>query len=187
DLRARETKQVQFLDQESVKYERIYRYAVSDSLAEGTEPVDVIFRVLNKTESGLGKPLPAGSVSVFEPGPDGSFLFAGQAAIEDMAVGLPVEVATGRTAEVRVAPRRVQSKESGGGNDKTVTDTWEVTIANNKSVAVAFELVQDLYSGRAEIVTESLSHGTKAGRAIWNPTLAAGQRLVVRYVIRHPD
>jgi hypothetical protein len=187
DLHAQQTKQVQFLDQGDVRYERIYRYAVEEPLAEGSEPADVIFRVQNKTESGLGKPLPAGSVSVFEPGPDGSPVFAGQASIQDMAVGLPVEVETGRAMDVRIAPRRVQSETSGEGNDKTVTETWEITVANNKSMPIAFELVQDLNGGQAEIVTESLSHGTKAGRAIWSPTLAAGQRLVVRYVIRHPE
>jgi hypothetical protein len=187
DLHAQQTKQIQFLDQDDVRFERIYRYAVEEPLADGTEPAEVIFRMLNKAESGLGKPLPAGSVSVFEPGPDGSPVFAGQNTIEDMAVGLPVEVETGHAMDVRVTPRRVQSETSGEGNDKSVTEAWEITIANDKSTPVAFELTQHLYGGQAAILSESLSHGTKAGQAVWSPTLAAGQQLVVRYVIRHPE
>lgn len=186
---AQQTKQVQFLDQEDVPFERLYRYDVADDARESDvdAPATVLLRLQNRADAGLGKPLPAGGVSVFEQGTDGLSVFVGQNAIRDMAVGLPVEVETGRAPDVRARPRLIKSETFGKREDRKVKEEWEIAIMNGKPVPITFELRHDLYRGRAEIGAESLGHTSVSGRAVWTATLAPGERTTVRYVITRPD
>jgi hypothetical protein len=120
DLAARQTKQVRFLEQDGVTIERFYRLDVSDigypfvlggSLelrvddSDGSEiveaPPGIILRIENTTRAGLGEPLPAGAVRVFEAHGAG-LVFVGQSGIEDRPVGAEIELEMGRALDILV-------------------------------------------------------------------------------------
>ncbi len=185
---AQQTKQVQFLDQSAIPFQRVYRYSIETyEVPENLHPrASVILRLQNRADTGLGKPLPAGNVSVFEPGPDGTAVFSGQNSIRDIAIGLPVEVEIGLALDVRVASRLAESATEGSGAGKKVKDSWEVVLENDKKIPIAFEFRQSLYGSQAEIVSESAPHEVQSGRAVWTIPLAAGQRLVLRYDVLRP-
>jgi hypothetical protein len=183
---AQQTKQIQFLDQSDVAFSKLYRYDVDTARREAatSDPAQVVLRLHNTTDAGLGKPLPAGSVTVFEPAPDSSLVFTGENAIADMSVGLPVEIETGRAADVRALARLAQSEASGSGGNKRRDDSWEVTLVNDKSVRVSFELRQRISGVGTEILASSDQHSERAGYAVWDVPLAPGARAVVTYTIR---
>jgi hypothetical protein len=185
---AQQTKQIQFLDQSGVPFERIYRYSIDGAPNPEALPktANVILRLQNRADKGLGKPLPAGDVSVFAPGSNGSFVFAGQHSVDDISVGLPVEVEIGRSMDVRIVPRLADSTTTGSGRRRKAKDSWEVTIENDKKVPIAFELRQDIYGGEAQIVSETKSHKDVSGRAVWSIPLTPGERTMLRYTIEHP-
>jgi hypothetical protein len=187
-LAAQETKQIQFLDQPNVSFEHIYRYDVEDDSDDNgkSAPANVIFAFHNSAEAGLGEPLPAGFVSFFETRSDGTSVFLGQHSISDKAVGLPVEVETGRALDVQVSPRLVRNETTGHKGTKEENDDWEVAIENDKAVPITFELRQGLYDGAGKISTETQSHTAQSGMAIWRLPLGVGERIVVRYTIEHP-
>ena len=65
DMPARETKQVQFLDQADVPFERVYFHRIDqDRYQQGSDGATLTLRLHNVTESGLGKALPAGNFAV---------------------------------------------------------------------------------------------------------------------------
>jgi hypothetical protein len=185
---AQQTKQIQFLDQRAVHFERVYRYDVNGySTQPDMEPrVSIVYKLRNRSEFGLGKPLPAGGVSVFDSGPEDVPVFAGRNRIGDMAVGLPVEVETGGARDVRVEPHLIESLTSGKSNARTATDLWEITVENDKPFSIAFELRQELYGGEATIMTESMPSIAEYGSAIWRLALVSGERSIISYRIMHP-
>lgn len=81
-------KQVAFLDRKSVPVETFYQAHVRGD-SEGD--VKLMLRVFNRKERGLGMPLPAGRVSIFQPG-GGRPLLLGESSLEDKAIGEKVEI-----------------------------------------------------------------------------------------------
>jgi hypothetical protein len=186
---AQQTKQIQFLDRPDVAFKRIYGYILNSARDAnvGMAAASVVLRLQNTADSGLGKPIPAGNVSVFERGPDNNLIFAGQDTIGDTSVGMPMEIETGRTMDVRVRPLLLESKLSGDAAERRFRDTWEITLENDKAVPIHFEFRQGLYEGQGMISSESPAYRTQYGYAIWDLDLAPGARTTVHYVVTHPD
>ncbi|HKE95639.1 MAG TPA: hypothetical protein VKB34_15095, partial [Povalibacter sp.] len=107
---ARQSKQVAMLHQENVRFDRVYTYRVGeDTLDDGGDPEAdrprVELRMKNAKDTGLGKPLPSGVMSVMETTDAGQSVLAGQDAMDDIPVGSPVEIELGRAMDVWVQPR----------------------------------------------------------------------------------
>jgi len=183
---AHQTKQVQFLDQHSVPFERIYTYVVgAHGDANQDEPATAVLRLQNTNVGGLGEPLPAGAVSVMENSPSGTAVLAGQDRVRDISVGLPLEIATGRAMDVRVE-RRITDKQSiGRDKDKRTRTTFEVEIENDKSVPVQFEFAHPLVDG-LQVIAEDLPHTVKPDGLIWSFALKPGERDALHYTIEQP-
>lgn len=182
---ARETKQVQFLDQRDVQFERVYAYYVDESEREVSAPADAFLRLQNKKAEGLGLPLPGGTVSVEEQGPTGPLL-AGQANFTDKSEGLPVEIDFTDAINVRVRQRITEHRTIGSGKLKVSQDDFEIAVENDKPVAIAFELGQPLYETGMRVVAEDAAHTIEPGGAFWHFTLKPGEVRLVHYTIESP-
>jgi hypothetical protein len=187
-LSAMQTKQVQFLDRPGVAFDKVYRYAVdpwSGPPEAHLDGADILLRLKNKAETGLGKPLPAGTVSVMEPA-RGGLVFAGQDAIRDTAVGLPVEIQTGHALDVTVTHRVTLTDIADSGAGKHTLATVEATVENDKPIPVQFELQQSLDLEGSRIASESREHTLARGSAVWSITLKPGERVTVDYTLELP-
>ncbi len=177
---ARQTKQVRFLDQPSVTYERIYQVQAYDR--GNPEPIapTLLLRARNDQRSGLGLALPGGGVSLIETS-NGRPLFAGQARFEDKAVGLPVELAIGDAMGVtaRIATR----PETHQGSRRR--QAFEVTARNDKTEPVQIEIVPYGWDQRGfRILNPSRrSRIGDAGYPVWTLTVAPGRSETLRYTI----
>jgi hypothetical protein len=178
DLWARRTKQVQFLDQAEVPFERLYTFDAGNDTGEGGEAATTVLRLKNTPEGGLGKPLPAGSVAVYAGGENP--LLLGGDKVRDTSVGLPFEIQTGRAMAVRVVARETENKVSGSKNRRIYRSSREIDIANGKREAIVFELRQPL-SEDVRIVSESESHSVKPEGAVWLLNLGPGEMRQLRY------
>ena len=185
---ARQTKQVQFLDRRAVKFDRVYIAEISpdpSGKTDGTWPAGVEYRIENREETGLGKPLPGGTVSVVESAPGGAPVFVGEMSVGDTPTGSTVYADTGGALDVTVSPHVVASHATGSGDSKQVRDTLEIGIENGKDVPIKFEFYQDLRSAGARIVSEDRSHVMDRGTAMWRLDIAAGERVVLRYDVEY--
>jgi hypothetical protein len=186
-LAAQQTKQVQFLDQRAIPFEKLYTDALSgtdfDEARSDIVAATVTLHFENNRAAGLGKPLPAGAVSVQAPDGDGDPVFLGQNGILDTPENLPVEITAGRAMDVEIAHSIAKSETIGEKDKRRVRTTIDVAISNGKPVPIAFEFSHGLYNDWAHIVSESAPHTMKKNRPMWRFTIAAGGHVTLEYTV----
>lgn len=188
-LAARQTKQVAFLDQKGVAFQRLYVASIDpgedyDGDAQEQEAAKVVLRLDNKSGEGLGKPLPSGALAVMETA-GGRPAFAGEQALRDVPVGQPFDLAIGEAMDVQVRPRLVT--EQARGKDR-VRRTYTVDLSSAKTAPIVFELRMQTrdYEG-FKIVSEPGRHDVRDGDLAWRFNLAPGSRKTVQYVVEYDD
>ncbi len=130
---AQAQKQVAMLVQPNAAFERVY---VLDLTGSGP-PTRVVqsapfeLRSRNVVMSGLGVPLPAGMVALFARGARRD-LYAGEAPIDDLAVGERVALRFGDSPDVSWTRTRIADA---GGREQ-----WRVDVSNARDVPVRMEV-----------------------------------------------
>ena len=183
---ARQTKQIQFLYRPDVTFERVYRYSVYGAKPDLNERAEVVLRLRNREQDGLGKPLPAGGVSVFETSSDGSPVFVGHDSVNDIATDLPFEIDTGRAMDVPVETRVSDSTTSGSGRTRKLKQEIEVTVVNKKAVGIVFELRQSGFTAM-RLDSDDAQFTLESGYAVCHVSLAPGDRRTIRYRMQWSD
>jgi len=98
-------KQVAMIDRKGVAFERIYTGYFNGSLTGPafslpSQSAGLVLRTENREGKGLGLPLPAGGVAVFEAA-GGAAMLVGESALKDRAIGDEVEFFAGASPDVR--------------------------------------------------------------------------------------
>jgi hypothetical protein len=190
-LAARQTKQVAFLDQKGVAFQRLYvskfypgeDYDGRDGDPEEYETTQVVLRLDNKPGEGLGKPLPSGALAVMETA-GGRPAFAGEQALRDVPVGQPFDLAIGEAMDVQIRPRLVADQDR--GKDR-VRRTYEIDLSSAKTAPIVVELRMPTDRQGLKIVSEPGRHDLRDGAMAWRFTLPANARKTVRYVVEYDD
>jgi hypothetical protein len=189
---ARQTKQVLFLDQPSVKFDTVYSYTVEPSDASldtpvvdpAPRPAAIVLRLRNTAADGLGRPLPAGQVQVRQSQAiaGGQELLVGEPALDrDVPIGEPFELRLGQASDVTLTERLTGAQLRPGGR---VRQTFEVRAANAKAAPVIVEIRHDRAGASGFAVTEeSAPHGDKAGDPLWRVTLSPGGDQTLTYTV----
>jgi hypothetical protein len=123
----------------------------------------------NRTQDGLGLPLPSGKLLLFSSGSERPMLI-GQGSIADKAVGEEVEVTLAPAPGV--AARLVKTGARGGGS-------YALTVTSDRDRPI-------LYEARFAQSIRGRGLRMKDGRQIWSATLPAGGRAVFRFRIAKP-
>jgi hypothetical protein len=183
EVAAHQTKQVAFLDLKAVPFSRVYVYRVEGGTGpDETAAPSVRLRLKNRPEAGLGKPLPSGAVSVMETAA-GAPALAGEHAIEDTPVGLPLELDLGRAMDVPVKARAMEQTRRG----HVVTTAIVVDIENDKPGPIVFEHRQPTEGEDFRLLTASARSALDRGDRVWTLRLAPGQHAQLRYTISRRD
>lgn len=184
DVNARQTKQVRFLEQSSVRFTRLYRHQID--ARDDEEPVApaLLLRLKNDKRDCLGVPLPGGGVSLIER-QAGHGLLTGQARFNDRGIGLPVELEFGRAMDLTVEHSLEDERRINGRERVTVA----VVVSNDKPETVDIELSPAEAGARGFRVVSSdiRSVITDAGIPGWRLRVPAGQSRTLRYTIEWDD
>ena len=184
DVNARQTKQVQFLEQADVHFTRSYAVEVYEGNDDDPHQPFLMLRLRNDTSAGLGLPLPGGGVSLFET-QAGRTLFTGQAKFDDKGVGLPVEIIFGEAMDLSVEQETGAEVRSGLITRVPMT----VTIRNDKPQPIEIEVRpgESTYRG-FRILTSSARHViTEGGYPAWRLRVPAGGVTTLTYTIEYED
>lgn len=166
---AKGQKQVAMIVQPDVRYERVYIANTSD-YADGSAPLSYILRSRNDEESGLGIPLPAGKVAVFENSPVGPLL-AGEGDLPDRAIDNDIEIVVGQSSDVRLSVTELRRSKS--------RSYWRARISNARDHPVDFEMeIAYEIAGRARGV-EMID-----GVPTWRVTVPAHDEAELDYSIK---
>ena len=181
---ARQTKQVAFLDQKGVAFQRLYMFTVdpwSDYSGDGVPAATVLLRLENKKDQGLGKALPSGALAVMETA-GGRPALAGEQAMRDVPVGQPFDLAIGRAMDVSIRPRVVAETKAGRHRTRR---TYEVDLVNAKSGPITIELRYPQHQTALKVISEPKRHDLRDGAIAWRFTLSPNGRETVRYVVEY--
>lgn len=134
----------------------------------------------NTEASGLGLPLPAGAVRVYES--EGEALrFAGEARIGHTAVGETVELELGRAFDLPVERRQTSFNRIAPDLSES---GYEVEIRNAKDRPVVVKVRENI-PGDWRILDESHPHRKEAAHlAVWEVPVPAGGVATLRYRVR---
>jgi hypothetical protein len=139
-VNAKGQKQVAMIVKPDAKFDRLYRATLNepDYIDFGESmPLSIILKTENKTENGLGLPLPSGQAMVFEDSAFGPLL-AGEAALRDRAIGEKVELLVGTASDVRMVVTQISEREYQKGYKVTITNARNEAV--NAEVEIPFDL-----------------------------------------------
>ena len=122
---AKAQKQVALLDKTNVPVKLVWQTRVFGTVAQ---PVGILIRAKNRTADGLGLPLPAGKVAVYQGG-----LLIGEGGVADKAIGEEVEIDVAQSSSViATVVRQVKGQTT-------------LTVTNANPYPVTFEAKLDGY------------------------------------------
>lgn len=179
-LAAYQTKQLFLFERKGVTLERVYRQdrqpgLVADEEPEAIQPARALLRMKNETAAGLGLSLPAGKVSVFEPG-GGTQMLVGQPELDNTAWALPVELELDPSTLVQT---RTTVRDFGDPADASVTIDIEVTNAGDRSATV--ELTERKLD--IKVVKENARHIETGETYMWRVSVPAHGKRVLSYTL----
>lgn len=182
---ARETKQINLLAADSVAVKKVYRFdglASAHGGANEIGPVNaaITLEIENGEETGLGQPLPAGIVRVYQSAQGGS-LFLGEDHIDHTPEGEKAELRLGEAFDItaRAAHTAV---------DRISRDTYEsaqeIVVENAKDEAVTVE-VAGFFPPTWKMLSESSPHEKEtASQVVWELEVPAGGSTTLTYRVR---
>jgi hypothetical protein len=177
DLRYLETTQIPMVGPARVPARRTYVY---DAARDGSH-VRVRIELGNEKSQGLGIPLPAGRVRVYESDPSGARTLVGEDAIGHTPAGEKIEILSGTAFDLvgdrtRVSHTRVS---------RNVTeDAYTISIRNRGDKPATVTVVEALY-GNWEITAKSVDYRKKNAETIeFDLPVPAGQSAAVGYTVR---
>jgi hypothetical protein len=185
-VKALQIKQLQFLDQREVPFERVYSYTVQNDYPDQSvisDTANVTIRLQNRTDRGLGMPLPAGRIAVNELNESSDPILLGEGQVGNIAVGLPVEFQTGNAMGVYVEQRVLDSRKLGEGQDGHTVNSFEVDVENQKPVAIDFELQHGYGGAGFHLIAEDRPHQTVPYGLTWNFHLKPGENVRLHFTV----
>jgi hypothetical protein len=142
--------------------------------------VQVALSFQNTEQGGLGAPLPAGAMRLYEPDRHGMLRYAGAATIENTPKDQKVNVALSRAFDVFTEGRIVKSQRI---DKRTTRREVELLLHNEKPSAIDLRVVQS-FDGLWKVAEESHKHMKLHASAVqWKVTVPAGGKVPLRYTV----
>jgi len=168
-IAAQSSKQVAMIDRRKLPFERVYTGSIF-AYGNGSRPTAIVLRTENRDTKGLGLPLPAGGLAVFQNAGANSLLVA-ESKLADRAIGDDVELGAGESSDVRYEIMALPP---------TATRAmFRVRVTNAHANDEIFELtVGD------NLVDVSATLGERKGRKIWRVTVPANGEAKLDYAFK---
>ncbi len=98
-----QTKQIAFLDEDSVEIARYFKAEVHGAQDNpNPTPLTLAYSLNNEREGGLARSLPKGTFRIFDKRANGKTVYLGESRIDNLAVDEEVELVTGRSMSVQM-------------------------------------------------------------------------------------
>jgi hypothetical protein len=185
----RETVALGLLESRAVPVKKEYRIADAPPVgsAAAGEPtplkVDVRLSFVNDKSAGLGQPLPAGVVRVYQRLPGGQNALLGEDRVAPVAAGVPVKLTLGQAFDLTAERRQTGFARP---SDRSTDSTEEIVLRNARDEAATVTVAETL-PGDWSILEESDKHEkASANVAEWRLEIPAkgSRKLVYRVLSR---
>ena len=185
----KETKQISLLEGSGVPVEKIYivngqNYYYRGQVNPGSpikDAVMVYYKFKNEAKAGLGMPLPAGNVRVYQKDSKGGILFAGEDHIGHTPKDENVSIHIGNAFDVVSERKQTDFKKI---DTHTYEMEYEITLRNHKDAPITVE-VDEPIGGDWEMLESSFKYTkTAAFAAQFQVPVAANATSVLKYRVR---
>ena len=188
-LQENETKQISLLGGTGVPVKKLYvvngqQFYYRNRQAPGSplkDQVRVFYKFRNEEAAGLGMPMPAGTVRVYQADSKGGVQFAGEDNIGHTPKDEDITLQIGTAFDI-VAERKQTDWEKIA--DSVYEMAFEITLRNHKSAPITVE-VNEPIAGDWRMLTSTHEHTkTDAFAAQFKVPVAANGEAVLRYRVR---
>ena len=169
---ARSQKQVAMLERAGVRAAFAYRQTLSANDPFEDRPASRVLVTRNRVAEGLGVPLPAGRLVLFEER-GGRPILIGEGYLTDRAVGEDVEVTLGAAPGVVSSLRRLSGKDD--------DSTWELVVSSDRPYPVPYEAE---LAADGTTITSATRLGRRDGRPLWSVEIPANGQVRLVYRVR---
>ena len=185
----KETKQISLLEGSGVPVTKLfvvngqnfYYRNVQNPGSPIKDPVMVYYKFKNEEKSGLGIPLPAGNVRVYQKDSKGGILFVGEDRIEHTPKDEFLNIKIGNAFDVVSERKQTDYKKIA---DRVYEMAYEITLRNHKETSVTVQ-VNEPIGGDWEILSSTFEpKKMDAFAAQFNVPVKANGEAVLKYRIR---
>ncbi len=188
----KETKQLSLLHASSFPVQKVYvvngqnyyyRSASTPGLAQ-RDSVMVYYKFKNEEKTGLGMPLPAGTIRVYQTDSRGGSLFSGEDNITHTPKDEFVNIHIGNAFDVVADRKQTDFKKLGSFLRDTYEMEYEITLRNHKDTPITVE-VNEPIGGDWEMLNSTFpAKKTAAFAAQFEVPVAKDGTAVLRYRVR---
>ena len=191
-LRDRQTKQVALMTAAAVPVRKDYiargggRYYRTRVGPFKRQNVGVWLEFDNAEASGLGRPLPAGTVRVYKHDAAGGAQFAGEDTIAHTPDGDTVRLRMGRAFDVTIDRRQTAYRDNRSRRETywQFETAYEIVVRNARDDAVEVKIEEPM-PGDWTVTAESLSHVKQdSATALWTVPVPAQGEVTLTYSVR---
>jgi hypothetical protein len=185
----KETKQISLLQGSGVPVEKLFvvngqNFYYRNAQNPGSplkDPVQVFYKFKNEERAGLGIPLPAGNVRVYQKDSKGGILFIGEDRIEHTPKDEFITIKIGNAFDVVAERRQTDFKKIA---DRVYEMAFEITLRNHKDAPVTVQ-VNEPIGGDWDILSSTYdAKKTDVFAAQFNVPVKANGESVLKYRIR---
>jgi hypothetical protein len=185
----RQTKQISLLSADGIPVEKRFvvegqQFYYRNRQHPGSPLKDVVkvfYRFRNDERSGLGMPMPAGTVRVYQADSKGSIQFAGEDRIDHTPKDETVNLYTGNAFDVVCERKQVDFRKLA---DDLYEMAFEITLRNHKDAPISVEVNEPIAGDWQMLDATHKWAKTDAWAASFNVPVAAGGTSVLRYRVR---
>lgn len=188
DIKDKQTKQVNLMTKDKVDYNKEYKlnsplylsYKSNETEFTKANP-EVIYKLNNVKEEGLGVAIPSGTIRFFESDKNKNLQFIGEAKLPQLTVGETAELDLGQAFDIYAKGKVVSVQKI---SDKTSEVEVEITLQNSKADSVTVSFIQN-YNGHWKIIEESeKSQKRNAYSSEWKINLPANEKQILTYKVQ---
>jgi len=191
----RQTKQIEFASAPEVEAEKVFVYAPSPQFyprygtitdpnygVQSDTKVQVRIEFVNAEESGLGLPLPRGTVRVYKEDIDGGAELVGEDLIDHTPKDEELSLYLGDAFDI--VGERVQTRFRQIG-ERSIEESYEITIRNHKDEQVVVRAIEHLFRAQDAEITDSSAEPQMldATTARWDLTVPADGEVKLTYTV----
>ena len=145
------------------------------------DPVQVFYKFKNEEKAGLGMPLPAGTIRVYQADSRGGSLFVGEDHIDHTPKDETISLHIGNAFDIVAERKQTDYKRL---SDRLYEFEYEITLRNHKDTSVSVE-VNEPIGGDWEVISSTYPPTkTAAFAAQFNVPVAKDGTSVLRYRVR---
>ena len=185
----KETKQISLLEGSGIPVDKLfvvngqnfYYHNAHNPGSPLKDPVQVFYKFKNEEKAGLGTPLPAGNVRVYQKDSKGGVLFIGEDHIDHTPKDESVTVKIGNAFDVVAERKQTDYKKIG---DRIWQMEFEITLRNHKDTPIIVE-VNEPIGGDWEMLSSNFQYTkTAAFAARFNVPVKANGESVLNYRVQ---